>query len=76
MKEQNNMISQLDHNCFNKCLDETREQDTAFEIKTKTKTVKILSPDETVSRNFPSLPTAAELAASEKVRLSRQIKCG
>jgi len=38
------MISRLDHNC----LDETRDQDTTFETKTKavtpkTKTVKILS---------------------------------
>jgi len=41
------------------CLDETRDQDTAFETETKTeavtlktKTVKILSRDETVSRDF------------------------
>jgi len=54
------------HNCLDKCLDETRDQDTTFEtetkikaatLKTKTKTVKTLSRDETVSRDFPSLKT-------------------
>jgi len=40
------------HNCLDKCLDETRDQDTTFEtktkavtLKTKTKRVKILSRD-------------------------------
>jgi len=53
-------------NCLHKYLDETLDQDTTIEtktitkavtIKTKTKnnTVKILSRDETVSRDFTSL---------------------
>jgi len=49
--------SRLGHNCLDKFLDETRDQDTKFE--TKTKTVKILSRDETVSRDFPSLDIAS-----------------
>jgi len=49
-------ISRLGHNCLDKCLDETQDQDTfetkikAVTLKTKTKTVKILS------RNCLSLP--------------------
>jgi len=28
------MISRLDHNCLDICLDETRDRDTTFETKT------------------------------------------
>jgi len=54
------MISRLDHNCLDKFLNETQDQDTTFEtkavtLKTKTKTVKILSRDKTLSRDLPSL---------------------
>jgi len=72
------MISRLEHNCLDKCLYETRDQDTTFETKIKavnlkTKTVKILSQNETVSRDFPSLCKHSDVGSSKVLEARIQV---
>jgi len=41
------MISRLGPNCLDKCLDETRDQDSTFETETKTKAVTLKTKTKT-----------------------------
>jgi len=66
------MISRLDHNCLDNCLDETRDHDTTFKTKTKavtlkTKTGKILSRDCLRQDSVWELPITARTYAHSDV---------
>jgi len=61
------MISRLDHNCLDKCLDETRDQNTRPRPKQWKYCLDTLSRDETVSRDFTSLLRASWISNNDYI---------
>jgi len=73
-EKSNSLISQLHHNCLDKCLDEARDQDTTFDTKTKAESLKTKTKTKAVkilSRDFTSLDVPCAEAIITKERKSR-----